>query len=246
MSYLKLVLLVCILLVFINAESIPRTNTKVADDSFPSLQWIQSAEYNLLCSQIYNTAKENFNTLDLNNTHSALPKQENTVKLPLAVIVDIDETILLNLAFRKDTTTKVGTFSYDIWEKHIKAKSAIPIHGSLDYLQYLKNHNVKTIYISNRDYSEKNATYELLLKLGYPIDNQQDMLFKNERENWTKNKTSRRLFVTKRYKIIQIFGDNLLDFTETKQEAINQKNHFGKSWFLLPNPIYGNWNIPSY
>jgi acid phosphatase len=228
-------------LVSIYAKSNPNPNIVITSNTFPSVQWIGSAEYNLLCIQIYNTAKQNFIKLDLNNTNSVMIEQERDSILPPAIIVDIDETILLNLAFRKETTNKAGKFSYAIWEKHLKLKTAIPVNGSLDYLQYLSQHNVKIIYISNRDIKEENETFELLMALGYPIKDKGDLLLKNEKPQWTKDKTSRRSDIGKKYKIIQIFGDNLRDFTATNKEAFSHKNKFGKDWFLLPNPIYGNW-----
>ena len=242
MILFKNFLLFCVLLVSAYSESVPTTGTALTPNTFPSVRWIESVEYNLLCTQIYKSAKQSFIKLDLNNTNSVMIEQEKSNKiLPLAVIVDIDETILLNLAFRKETTSKVGKFSYAIWKKHLRLKTALPISGSLGYLQYLSHHNIKIIYITNRDVKEENETFELLKKLGYPIKDQDDLLLKYEKPLWTKSKTSRRAYVGRKYKIIQIFGDNLRDFTETNEQAIVHKNRFGKSWFLLPNPIYGNW-----
>ena len=242
MMLLKSFLLFCGLLVSIHAKSNPNPNIDITSNTFPSVQWIGSAEYNLLTTQIYSSAKQNFIKLDLNNTKSIIVEKGKSDRiLPLAIIVDIDETILLNLAFRKETTKKVGKFSYEIWKRHLKLKTAIPVNGSLHYLQYLSLHNIKIIYISNRDIKEENETFELLKELGYPIRDKDDLLLKHEKPQWTKNKTSRRSYIGKKYKIIQVFGDNLRDFTETNEEAIVHKKQFGKSWFLLPNRIYGNW-----
>ncbi len=236
MTYVRIALLLCILLVSINAKSVPTIATR-SINTFPSIDWIQSEEYNLLCIQIYNTAKQNFLTLDLNHTTSVMLEQNQTKNFAPAVIVDIDETILLNLAFRKETMQQVGKYSYEIWEKHIHLKTAIPISGSLEYLNYLSRNGVKTIYISNRGIEDEDATFVLLKELGYPIETREDLLLKNEKKDWTKNKTSRRRYIGRQYKVIQLFGDSLRDFTETN--ATHHKNKFGKSWFLLPNPMYG-------
>lgn len=241
MLQMKKIIFLCTLFLSLNAESIPSLKTKSTINNFPSVKWIESDVYNLLCRQIYNTAKQNFLKLDLNNYTSTIIERQNINNLPPAIIVDIDETILLNLEFRKETMKKVGTFSYDIWKKHINLKTAIPISGSLDYLQYISKNNVKIIYISNRDIEDEDATFELLSELKYPIKSKEDLLLKNEKKDWTRNKTSRRIYIGKKYKVIQIFGDSLSDFTETHQQAIFHKNNFGKSWFLLPNPIYGSW-----
>ncbi len=216
-----------------NAESIV--------DKFPSVKWFESDEYDLLCFQTYQIAKKNLHRLDLNTSFSTMLEQKNVEGLPSAIIVDIDETILLNLEFQKEKIKKERKFLDNTWRKHIQNKTAVYVNGSRDYLNYVSKNAIKIIYISNRQEWSENKTFELLKELGYPIESKEDLLLKYEKKEWTSNKTSRRIYIANKYRIIQMFGDSLLDFAETNEQAIAHKYKFGKSWFLLPNPMYGTW-----
>ena len=67
---------------------------------------------------------------------------------------------------------------------------------------------------------------------------------------WSSDKTSRRSCVQHDHEILMLFGDQIGDFTEEHETAAKDagreiaKEHadkWGKSWFMLPNPTYGNW-----
>jgi acid phosphatase len=208
---------------------------------YPSLQWHKSAEYGLLCSQVYQSAQHEFEKLDLNKAKSVMVEGNKNKNLPLAIIADIDETILLNYDLQKKTLENNIPFSYDLFEKYINLSTEIPINGSIKYFQYLSKKGVKIIYISNRHTNTEDQTYKYLKKYGYPIDSKDDLLLKFEQKDWVSNKSSRRVYITQRYTVIQMFGDNLRDFVQTEEEALKYKDNFGKSWFLLPNPVYGSW-----
>ena len=215
-----------------------------ADESLKqasSVQWLESKEYDLLCYQIYQSAQKNLIALHSDKNFSSMLEQGSVSELKSAIVVDIDETILLNLAMRKELLEEKKDFTLQIWKKHIELKSAVPINGSLEYLLFASKYNIKVIYISNRYKDSEDKTFILLQELGYPISSKDDILLQDEREDWSRNKSSRRKFIANRYRVIQMFGDNLRDFTETNEQAIKNKNKFGHSWFLLPNPIYGNW-----
>lgn len=204
-------------------------------------QWMKSLEYNLLCQQIFQNAKNNIERLDLNNTHSVVLESDTQLDLPLAVITDIDETILLNYEFQVETRKRGGKFSYELFETYVTNKTVIPVNGSIKYYQYLASKGIKIIYISNRDISSKEKTFEHLKELGYPIESKNDLLLKNEKAEWGSNKSSRRLYIGSKYKVIQMFGDSLKDFTETKEQVLKNQDKFGLFWFILPNPAYGTW-----
>lgn len=203
--------------------------------------WMESSEYNLLCQQVFSSARNNIERLDLNNSHSAILEKYSKQRLPLAIITDIDETILLNYKFQIETRKRGGAFSYKLFEEYVNKKTAIAINGSVDYYQYLATKGIKIIYISNRHISSKNKTFEHLRELGFPIESMNDLLLKNERKEWSSDKSSRREYIANKYTIIQLFGDSLKDFVSTEEQALQNKKMFGKRWFMLPNPVYGNW-----
>jgi len=210
-------------------------------DTYPSLLWIKSLEYNLSCKQVYQSAQRQFEALDLENVTSVMLEQNQKKGLPLAIVTDIDETILLNYDFQKTLLKDKKNFSYDLFEEHINLGQEIPVYGAVEYFQYLAKRGVKVIYISNRLANTKNQTYEYLKKHGYPIKSTNDLLLKGEKENWNSSKSSRRIYISNKYTVIQMFGDNLKDFVDDKKELLLNKSRFGVSWFLIPNPLYGTW-----
>jgi acid phosphatase len=212
-----------------------------ANDQKRSIKYIKSSEYNLLCEQIYASARNSFDKLSFKNIKSVLMEQQESEGLPLAVVTDIDETILLNYEFQKKLSETNQKFTYKLFENYINKKTAIAIHGSVEYFKYLSDKGVHIIYISNRKYSSEEKTYEHLRDLGYPLNSRTDLLLQNEKENWSYNKSTRRAYIAKKYKVIQVFGDSLLDFAKKEEIALANKDKFGHAWFLLPNPFYGNW-----
>jgi len=207
----------------------------------PSIKWVESTEYKLLCNQIYHSAQQEFEKLNLNRVKSVMVEQNKKQNLPLAIVTDIDETILLNYDLEKKILEDKVPFSFNLFKKYINLGKEIPISGSIKYFQYLSKQGIKIIYISNRHVDTEDQTFKYLKKHGYPIDNKDDLLLKAEKKDWLRNKHSRRVYISKRYTVIQMFGDNLKDFVPIVDDALNYKDKFGKSWFLLPNPIYGNW-----
>ena len=206
-----------------------------------SLQYMKSLEYDVLCQQVYITARNQFDKLYLNHEKSVMLEEGTLKGLPLAIISDIDETILLNYKFQKRLTDSKEKFSYELFNEYIRKKTASTIKGSLEYYKYLASKGIKILYVSNRKYSTEKETYEHLKALGYPIEGKDDLLLQNEKKEWGYNKTTRRKFLTNKYNVIQIFGDSLLDFAASEDLVMKNKNMFGISWFLIPNPFYGNW-----
>lgn len=55
------------------------------------------------------------------------------------------------------------------------------------------------------------------------------------------------------HKTIAYFGDNIQDFPQFKQKLMNslpnnapEYRHFGKDYFILPNPMYGSWEVNKF
>ncbi len=72
---------------------------------------------------------------------------------------------------------------------------------------------------------------------------------------WSSDKGSRRACVGLEREVVMLFGDQLGDFIseddgsarESGRDAATEYNdRWGKSWFMLPNPTYGNWKPPAY
>ena len=82
-----------------------------------------------------------------------------------------------------------------------------------------------------------------------------DILSKGERDSWTSDKTTRRLFVAKRYRVLLLIGDDLNDFVWAGYQpsadvrrnlAWTHANMWGHRWFIIPNANYGGWERAVY
>lgn len=95
-------------------------------------------------------------------------------------------------------------------------------------------------------------TDALFLRGDLPPEHCRDLLSESERPDgrWSSDKTSRRQCVAADYEIIMLFGDQLGDFTAESADGPAQSHrgsasdidrNWGRSWFMLPNPTYGDW-----
>jgi acid phosphatase len=92
----------------------------------------------------------------------------------------------------------------------------------------------------------------LLLRGDRPSERCREHLTEPERVDgaWSSDKTSRRECVRTDRDIIMLFGDQLGDFIEVAESppgktgreiATDYAEHWGVTWFMLPNPTYGSW-----
>ncbi len=208
-----------------------------------AIQWLKSNEYQLLCKQIFESAKHNLDRLLEDKKFTTMLEQSDieVEKLPVAIVSDIDETVLLNYSYHKEFISNDKPFDYKDFQEHIQNKEGIIVNGAREYFQYAAQKGVKIIFISNRIAYDENATYEKLREAGFPITDKESLLHSGEYIDWSKDKSIRREYIGKKYRVIQMFGDNLYDFAKNNQMIKCNQEKFGTSWFLLPNPIYGNW-----
>ena len=111
---------------------------------------------------------------------------------------------------------------------------------------------VSIFTISDRD-KEKDfkATKENLKNIGLPQAKDNHILLKGKND---KSKASRRQQVEKNHKLVMLFGDNLLDFTDPKKSTAKEREKlvqkhakdFGKKYIIFPNPMYGSWESTLY
>jgi len=194
-----------------------------------------ASEYKALTYQAYNIATERLNKIRKLN-----PDKEN-----LAVVVDIDETILNNSPFEAEMILSDKKYNYDLWLDWVNKASATSVPGALEFLKFADSLHFNIFYVSNRRKNmEQEATVKNLRKLGFPQVEEDHVLLKvNE-----KSKESRRKLISKNYIIVLMAGDNLADFYEDSPDyeirdslMIANKAFFGKKYIVLPNAMYGGW-----
>jgi 5'-nucleotidase (lipoprotein e(P4) family) len=202
---------------------------------YPVLWQQSAAEYRALCYQAFNLA-----TLRLDKI-----VKENPLKKNLAIITDLDETILDNSELAGEAI-KEGKVDAPKWLKWVN-KPAIPtVPGAVNFLDYAGKKGVSVFYISNRDTSGLNLTMGILQRLKLPNADLSHMLFLSN----DFSKEGRRQTVMKDYDVIMLFGDNLDDFMQVFEEkpikerfeaTDSLKDEWGKKFIVLPNATYGEW-----
>ena len=213
-------------------------NIPIREYSVQSVLWQQlSGEYQALTYQAFNLAKFRLDEILQKNNQS---------KKPLAIITDIDETVLDNSSFNAKMIKLDEDYTKQRWFEWGNKKEALPIPGALDFFLYAQEKGIEVFYISNRYTSQKNETFENLKEIGFPYLDNNHILLKDS----TSGKQPRRNKVLETYRVIMLIGDNLSDFskvfdnksTEERNYFVDSLSHdFGGKYIILPNPMYGDW-----
>lgn len=229
--------LVFIMPIFLLLQCNPATNTPPSgthSSLYATLYQQQAGEYRALCYQAFNLAGF---TLD---AAISTPHEK-----PLAIIVDIDETVLDNSPYQAQAILE--GFGYPVrWAEWMNAAAAKPVPGAFDFLKRAAADGVEVFYITNRKEEFRDATLRNLNQLGFPHADNDHLLMRtmgNEKE-------SRRELVTAKFHIVCLIGDNLGDFSglfenqdaASRMQAVDSSLAlFGNRWIVLPNVVYGSW-----
>jgi len=216
------------------------TNKDLNEQMVMALTWVQSsAEYRELCYQAFNLA-------------SMIVDKAATQKTdkPLALIADLDETLLDNSAYDARMVGRDTAFSNQTWQQWENAGQALAIPGAVDFLTDAAK-KVEIFYVTNRDAVD--GTLGNLKKLGFPFADAQHLLVKTT----TSNKQSRFDQIAQNHRVVLYMGDNANDLplgtygkAQKDRNALVDQNKakFGTEFVALPNPVYGDWEpavVPS-
>lgn len=214
------------------------------EQSVLALNWMQqSGEYAALTHQAFNTTKvifENARSKKISN---------------LAIIVDIDETVLDNSQYQAGLIDTNNRFNSNSWNQWVGAKKAVPIPGAVEFVKYINAHDGKVFFISDRsknhqkDNAENDlevATIENLKSLGFTGVNPSTVILKGEftriiagkvntSKEWRREAVTDGLADGKKYNVVALIGDNLNDLDDkagkTNQErrtyVENIRNRYG-------------------
>ncbi|HEX6178088.1 MAG TPA: HAD family acid phosphatase, partial [Thermoanaerobaculia bacterium] len=202
--------------------------------------WVQSAaEYDAAALSVFNNARR--------AVEAALAQSPE----PAAVIVDADETVLDNTQFEARMVHQRRTYDSKEWLKWVNESDARAVPGAVEFTTWAASKGVPTFYITNRKKDEEAGTTENLRRLGFPLSATEDrVLVRGERAEWEpRDKGPRRDFVASRYRVAAVLGDDLNDFVNTQGKSAAERDalvranadKWGRSWFIVPNPIYGSW-----
>lgn len=212
-------------------------NHKPSQYNINSVIWQQqSGEYRALCYQAFSLARLRLEEILRTNKDS----------MPLAIIADIDETILDNSPDAAKDILNNRTYNDSTWKIWVSLAQAKPLAGSVEFFNYAAQHGVQCFYITNRKEDEKAATIINLRQQGFPNSDEVHVIAKGN----TSDKESRRLAVEKNYNVVLLLGDNLNDFDDLfYNKGVAERNanvdkvqtYFGSKYIMLPNATYGDW-----
>ena len=218
--------------------------------------WVQTAlEHDILCLQAYQLADIRLQqALEDKGWTASTEQQSNYEKLPPAVILDVDETVLDNSPFQARLVSENVEFTTAKWTAWCQESQAEAMPGAKQFIKQLNQKKVDVFFVTNRDASVKDATIvNLSQALDIPVSPEQ-VLCKNERPEWKSSKTARRKYIAQTHRIVLLLGDDFNDFTHIGKVPTRQRvekgslyrPYFGTKWIQLPNPLYGNWEKSIY
>jgi acid phosphatase len=223
--------------------------------------WMQtSPEYRAGTEQVYRLATERIASPGRGSAalEQAGVPQEQLARMPTAVVLDIDETVLDNTVYQARLIRDRAVYNTRTWGEWVVAGQAEAVPGAREFIAAARRLGHTVFYISNRDCTAppgtpadpcpaKTATMRNLMALGIdPVADPERMLLRGERPEWA-SKTQRRAFIASNYRIVALVGDDLGDFVDPRVFAGDRARldwRFGVNWFVLPNPIYGSWTNP--
>jgi acid phosphatase len=232
----------------------------IGRESLHATLWMQTApEYRAAALQVYKLAGERIGSPMRGSAAVEQSQVADDVlaRLPTAVVLDLDETVLDNTVYQARLMRDHTTYNAKSWGDWVGAGEAEAVPGARDFIARARSLGHTVFYISNRDCTAppptaadpcpaKTATLKNLVALG--IDAAPDparLLLRGENPDWSKSsKTTRRAFIAASYRIVALVGDDLGDFVDPQVFAADRERlepRFGASWFVLPNPIYGSW-----
>jgi 5'-nucleotidase (lipoprotein e(P4) family) len=174
---------------------------------------------------------------------------------PLAVVLDIDETALLNLGYESYDAAHAGPYDQSRWNRWEgsanQAVKATP--GMIATAQAAQKSKVTLVYNSNRLSSHAAQTIATLSAAGLgSVQHLKTLWLQGDAGSKGDDKDSRRWAIAQQYCVIAMVGDQLGDFSDlfnapnltpaARRDAVSGEAlriMWGRGWFILPNPVYG-------
>lgn len=221
-------------------------------ENLNAILWAQtSAEYAANATQTYRAARRSLvEALRDKGWTAALEQAGDYSSKAPAVILDLDETILDNSAYRVQRLEAGKGFDEASWRAWVREERAGAVPGAIEFLKFAHARGVALFYVTNRDCSSEagDATRKQLEKLLVPLSNPSRLLC---RTGGLSDKSPRRAAVAGEYRILLLIGDDFGDFltVPSGQATVEARrrlfrthvDYWGERWFMLPNPMYGSW-----
>ena len=239
----KLLATVVALIVMVPAfgEDSIDVDADIENNLIMAMAWRQTAaEYRALYHQGFNLARMRIEL--------ALAQKKDG-SLPLAIISDVDETLLLSNNYWGYLINQGQDFFDDaIWDSWVAENRAVASPGALAFLKFCVANNVEIFYVTNRNQGESTVQLALnnLNAAGFPSVDRSHLRVLRE----TSNKELVQQRIREDYDVVVLLGDNLNDFsrryysTDLEQRLSlmeEDKARYGRDYIIFPNPTDGHW-----
>jgi len=216
-------------------------DSNIENNLMMAMAWKQTAaEFRALYHQGFNIARM--------RVEIALAQKQDD-SLPLAIISDVDETLLLANDYWGYLITQGQDFFDDAsWDRWIEENRAVASPGALEFLNFCVSNSVEIFYVTNRDQGETTVqlAIENLNAVGFPLADTAHLRVLRESSN--KELVQQR--IREDYEVVALLGDNLNDFArryystdiDQRMSLMEQdKDRYGRDYILFPNPTDGHW-----
>jgi 5'-nucleotidase (lipoprotein e(P4) family) len=181
------------------------------------------------------------------------PRFDTCGKRPMAVVLDVDETALLNLGYERDEAVRGGTYDAARWSRweQTGADKVAAVPGAAEALAAARREGFTVIFNSNRSAASAVQTAAAIEHAGLGPAALFDTLWLRG-EGEPSGKDARRQKIAQRYCVVAMAGDQLGDFSDLfnapNAPVAARRNSvggtllaplWGAGWFMLPNPVYG-------
>ncbi|MBI3289669.1 MAG: hypothetical protein HYZ74_09150 [Elusimicrobia bacterium] len=210
------------------------------------IAWVKSDEYKEQCAKTY--------ALAWTAVSAAAKSQESD----FAVVLDLDETAMDNIGYQLERNGQ--PFTPETWHAWVLRREATATPSAKEFIDKVRGLGPRAhlVFITDRNSAQQEATAENAEKIG--IYKTGDLLL--TKKDKTDTKDVRRKCATlgstgedercrahKPVTIIAQVGDSIRDFYEIysraeadeKVKSIAEDKRWGSFFFILPNPMYGQW-----
>jgi acid phosphatase len=201
------------------------------------VHWFRnSAEYRAIAIQTFGAASARLRELASSHARGGW-----------AVILDADETVLDNSEYQRRLALGGGTFASDTWNAWVREEAAVAVPGAAGFIRAVRELGGRVAIVTNRDDEVCDATRANLRRLSIEVDvvlcRQLGVSDKNPRFAAVTGGSAAAGLPA--LVVLLWVGDNVQDFPGLTQDVRAQGeaafDAFGRTWFVLPNPMYGSW-----
>jgi 5'-nucleotidase (lipoprotein e(P4) family) len=168
---------------------------------------------------------------------------------PLAVICDVDDTVLSSDTYWVRLIA-AGKQAFDdaMWDDWVRENGPTPTPGAVEFTHHARERGVEVFYVSSRDQGPDTQALgvENLRHAGLAFADDAHCTFLRE----SSNKEPSQKAIAETHEVIAYLGDNLNDFrrkyyvtsvSQRKLLATEDAAEFGRKFIVFPNNTDGHW-----